>query len=110
MKNANLRGRPNLFIGSSSEGHDFDVEIRAQLERFPIEIIHWSQIFPSGIFSLEALLNILPKIDAALFISTPDDETKYRGKIKPQPRDNIIFEFGLFMGKLGRKHVSMVLV
>ncbi len=110
MKNDNVRKRPNLFIGSSSEGHDFDVEIRAQLECFPIEIIHWSQIFPSGIFSLEALLNILPKIEAALFISTPDDETKYRGKIKPQPRDNIIFEFGLFMGKLGRKHVSMVLV
>ena len=112
MKNDNSEKRLNLFFGSSSEGRRSDAKIRSIIERFllPIEIIHWRQIFPSGIFNLEALLKTLPKIDAALFIATPDDETKYRGKIKPQPRDNIIFEFGLCMGKLGRKRVSMVLV
>jgi formylglycine-generating enzyme required for sulfatase activity len=110
MKNDNSGKCLKLFIGSSDEGRRSDVKIRAELERFPIKIIHWRRIFPTGTFNLEALLSMLPKIDAALFIATPDDETKHRGKIKPQPRDNIIFEFGLCMGKLGRKHVSMVLV
>jgi hypothetical protein len=49
-------------------------------------------------------------VDGGLFIATSDDMTFYRGKKRHEPRNNIIFEFGLFMGYLGRERVSMILV
>lgn len=114
MPNDNPGRCLKLFIGSSSEGRHSDLETRRILERggfsIPIKITHWSQIITPGNFTLDALLEELSKIDAALFISTPDDEIRHRGETKYQPRDNIIFEYGLFMGKMGRKRVSMVLV
>jgi predicted nucleotide-binding protein len=38
---------------------------------------------------------------AYLFFA-PDDEVKTRDIVKPTARDNVIFEAGLFIGKLGR--------
>jgi predicted nucleotide-binding protein len=39
--------------------------------------------------------------DFAIAIAQPDDVTKTRGKRKNTPRDNVIFELGFFMGRLG---------
>lgn len=42
------------------------------------------------------------EIDGSIFIYTSDDTIWYRGKSAGKPRDNVIFEHGLFSGKLGR--------
>jgi predicted nucleotide-binding protein len=46
--------------------------------------------------------------DFAALVLTADDMTVSRGKAKPSPRDNVIFELGLFMGALGRERVFIL--
>ena len=69
--------------------------------------IRWNQspsIFEAGKFTLENLEEIIvrERISASIFIYTSDDRTWYRGKGVGKPRDNVVFEHGLFSGKLGR--------
>jgi predicted nucleotide-binding protein len=49
------------------------------------------------------------KVPFAIILLTPDDlghAKDYSHQIKPRARQNIIFELGFFIGKLGRKRVS----
>jgi hypothetical protein len=51
--------------------------------------------------------------DASLFdfgfmIFTKDDYTKSRQQIFDTPRDNVIFEFGLFLGRLGKDNAFII--
>jgi hypothetical protein len=41
------------------------------------------------------------KADFAILVMTPDDITESRGQENVSPRDNVVFELGLFTGKLG---------
>lgn len=43
-----------------------------------------------------------------MFILAPDDMTFSKDETKPAPRDNVLFESGLFMGVLGRERVFLV--
>jgi predicted nucleotide-binding protein len=42
------------------------------------------------------------RFDFAILLLTPDDIVQSRSTELASPRDNVIFELGLFMGKLGR--------
>ncbi|KQV11897.1 hypothetical protein ASC97_32360 [Rhizobium sp. Root1203] len=46
--------------------------------------------------------------DFAVAIAHADDLTESRGKPWPSPRDNVIFELGLFMGRLGRERAILM--
>ncbi|HEY1863265.1 MAG TPA: TIR domain-containing protein [Roseiarcus sp.] len=46
--------------------------------------------------------------DFAIAIAHADDSPTNRGKAWPRPRDNIIFELGLFMGRLGRSRAILM--
>ncbi len=74
-----------------------------------IEVTVWDQgIFePSG-FILEDLTEKMQNFDFAAFIFSGDDVIKIRDKEKHITRDNVIFELGLFIGKLGRKNNFIV--
>lgn len=69
--------------------------------------IRWNQrpaIFEAGKYTLENLEEMIKResIDASIFIYSSDDRIWYRGKNLGKPRDNVVFEHGLFSGKLGR--------
>ena len=52
---------------------------------------------------------MLEKADFAVFVCIPDDETTNRkGKRRATVRDNVIFELGLFIGKLGRERTFLI--
>jgi hypothetical protein len=94
--------KPSLFVGSSSEGLEFARAARAGLES-DAEVSLWNEgVFPLGQTFVEALLNALPRFDFAVLVLTPDDFTVSRTQETLAPRDNVLFELGLFMGRLGR--------
>ena len=47
-------------------------------------------------------------VDFAVLVLTPDDLVTKREKGGQQPSDNVLFELGLFMGKLGRDRTFIV--
>jgi Predicted nucleotide-binding protein containing TIR-like domain len=44
----------------------------------------------------------------AILVLTPDDLVQKRSAIRNSPRDNVLFELGLFMGALGRRRTYIV--
>jgi hypothetical protein len=100
--------RASLFIGSSSEGLGVAQKIRSQLKS-DAEITIWHEgVFGLGEGTLEGLVDAVSMFDFAILILTPDDLTKSRGRSLQSPRDNVLFECGLFMGRLGRHRTFIV--
>jgi hypothetical protein len=100
--------RPSLFIGSSSEGLPIAETLQILLE-YPCEVALWSQgIFGLSQGTLESLVAALDDFDFAVLALTPDDLVTSRDESKSVPRDNVLFELGLFMGGLGRERTFLV--
>jgi CRP/FNR family cyclic AMP-dependent transcriptional regulator len=59
-------------------------------------------------YTLESLENELDRCDFAVAIAHPDDQTTVRDEDWPTPRDNVVFELGSFMGRLGRSRAILM--
>jgi hypothetical protein len=57
---------------------------------------------------MESLIDVLDVSDFGLFILSPDDIVAIRDKTEHAVRDNVIFELGLFVGRLGRERCFVV--
>lgn len=102
-------GRPRIFIGSSSEGLEIANKLQELLSP-EFSVVVWNQgtVFGLGSMTLEALEAAVLEYHFAVFVFTPDDELQSRGEIKPVARDNVLFELGMFVGKLGRKKAFVI--
>jgi len=95
--------KPKIFIGSSSEGLEVARKIQSELHHeYDIEIWNQGTFDQLGKSFLECLEEATKKFDYGLFVFTPDDTIYSRGEQKSIARDNVIFELGLFAGKLSR--------
>ncbi len=105
-----LRTKAKVFIGSSSEGLPVAYKIQELLSTAEFSPVVWNQgtVFGLGTATLEALEQAVLEYQAAVFIFTPDDELYRREQVHPVARDNVIFELGLFIGKLGRRRTFVV--
>ena len=100
--------RPSLFIGSSIEGKQIAQHVRSQLKD-DAEITVWHEgIFGLSQGTLESLVDNVNKFDFAILVLTPDDMVVSREQVSQSPRDNVLFECGLFMGSLGRERTFVV--
>src|SRR5438067_96712 len=100
--------KPSVFIGSSSEGLDIARAIRGLLSD-AAEITLWNEgFFRPGNTFIETLVNALPRFDFAVLVLTGDDLIRRREIESFGPRDNVLFELGLFMGRLGRARTFLV--
>lgn len=118
VSGAFLRNGPNdatvcsdlrIFIGSSSEGLRVANEIHSQFRNeFDVEVWNQGTVFGLGTSTLEALEEAVLSYDFGIFVFTPDDEVYVRGQVNPVARDNVVFELGLFAGKLSRKRAFIV--
>jgi predicted nucleotide-binding protein len=100
----------NIFIGSSINGLEIAKILQVLFEYnndFNINI--WNQgVFGLSEGTLESLVKALKKFDFAILILTPDDMITSEEINKNSPRDNVVFELGLFMGGLGRNKTFIV--
>jgi hypothetical protein len=96
-----------VFIGSSQEGLDRAKQTCQILSNDSISAVLWSTVFEPGYLTFEALENMLTECGAAVFIVTPDDTATVRGKSICVPRANVMLEFGLVAGRLGRHSVAI---
>ena len=58
--------------------------------------------------TLPDLHAVADQSDFAIVVRTADDLTTKRGQTNPVPRDNVLFELGFFMGRLGVERTYMV--
>ena len=100
--------KPRLFIGSSVEGIEIAEKIQEGLDH-SMECTIWSQgVFGLSYGTLESLVAATKKFDCAVLVLTPDDVKIKRNDTKNSPRDNVLFELGLFIGALGRNRTFIV--
>lgn len=100
--------KPTVFIGSSLEGLEIAEAIQANLEREAACTVWTQGLFRSGSFTLEVLEREASKRDFAVLILTPDVLQISREQKSFIPRPNVLFELGLFMGRLGRNRVFAI--
>jgi len=101
--------KAGIFIGSSTEGLDVARKIQNELS-YEFHVSIWSQgLFDKlGLSVLETLEEIVNTYDYGIFVFTPDDRIESRGQKERIARDNVIFELGMFVGKLSRKKAFLV--
>jgi len=96
-----MRAKPSIFVGSSGERKnvaDMAVKVLADVA----DGISWNLAsFIPGKATLESLALAAEEYDFGLFIFGPDDKTSSRGKLQSSTRDNVLFEYGLFLGAQG---------
>jgi hypothetical protein len=102
--------KPRLFIGSSSESKETARAFAAALSDVATPVVWWTaDEFVLATNTMEALLGACRYYDFGLFIMAGDDKADTREEEVLLPRDNVTFEFGMFMGALGRERGMAVL-
>lgn len=118
VKNLELKKtRPSIFIGSATESHTIAKKVALLFDKDKYEVDTWKMnIFGQkdsegkSLSNAEQLKNFTDIYDYAIFIFTPDDElvSQTRKDLNNDThiralsvRHNVVFEFGLFLGRIG---------
>jgi predicted nucleotide-binding protein len=98
----------NIFLGSSFESLGQLREIAKYLNSLPdVKAIVWDTVFPPSSLVFDRLESLPTGFSGALFLAAPDYAATVRGSPQQLPNLNVIFEFGLFVGLLGRQRVAL---
>ena len=106
--------KPRIFLGSSGKQEKLLQALTLGLE----EVAHvepWTTSFNPGTTTLERLLELTHEVDFAAFVFARDDWTANSppasdpaGSGEASPRDNVVFEAGLFGGVLGMRRTFIL--
>ncbi len=106
--------KPRIFLGSSGKQEKLLNALTRGLE----DVAHvqpWTTSFNPGTTTLERLLEIAYDVDFAAFVFARDDWTSVNTTALPppesgqaSPRDNVVFEAGLFGGILGMRRTFIL--
>jgi predicted nucleotide-binding protein len=103
------REKVKVFIISSVEVLPVARAVQAAFEHDPFTCTVWTDgVFRATSYALAALEAAVDDADFAIAIAHSDDVTSSREKTWPAPRDNVVFELGLFMGRLGRERAILM--
>ncbi len=101
--------KPRVFVGSSTEGLSVAKKIQSELQHdYSVEMWNQGTVFGLGRAAIEALESAVLRYDFGVFVFTPDDEILHRHSKRRTARDNVVFELGLFVGKIGRHRAFIV--
>lgn len=100
--------KPRIFISSSKEVLEIAEAIQQNLDH-DAEVTGWNQdVLRPSQFTLEGLIEQLDRSDFGVFVFSPDDIAIIRGKKGVVARDNVVFELGLCIGRLGRERSFVI--
>ncbi|WP_380158797.1 TIR domain-containing protein [Kineococcus sp. R86509] len=97
----------SAFVASSREGLDVATAVAQQLNRV-VECELWTNAFTLSQTTIDDLARQANLHDFAIIIATADDFGVKRGRQIETPRDNVLFEAGLFIGSMGRERVFIL--
>ena len=101
--------RPFVFIGSSKESLSIAEAIQSNLEHDDLVVRLWTDgVFGASQFVITELEKQVREADFAILVLGADDEVVSRDEKSDAPRDNVIFELGLFMGALSHERTFMI--
>ncbi len=104
-----IRDKIRVFIISSAESLAVARIIQNAFAYDPFTTVLWTDgVFKVANYTLQSLEDEIDSSDFAIAIAHSDDLTESRGKTWPAPRDNVIFELGLFMGRLGKERAILM--
>ena len=100
---------PSVFICSSSEKLIYAEGIQLGLDHHRSSVSVWTdQVFGPMKQTMEDLERELHLADFGVAVVMDEDVVRSRREQKSAPRDNVVFELGLFMGQLGRERTVIV--
>lgn len=103
------RERIRVFIVSSAEAIPIVDLLVKQFEHDPFLAVAWKNgVFRASNYTLDELESQLDNSDFAIAVAQADDEIITRETKWPKMRDNVTFELGLFMGRLGRRRAFLM--
>ena len=106
--------KPRIFLGSSGKQEKLLQALTRGLEGVA-QVDPWTTSFNPGTTTLERLLELVHEVDFAAFVFARDDWTTTSPSASPRtgsrqasPRDNVVFEAGLFGGALGMRRTFII--
>ena len=106
--------KPRIFLGSSGKQEKLLEDLTRGLEDIA-DVEPWTTSFNPGTTTLERLLELTREVDFAAFVFAQDDWTAggppsptAAGSGQASPRDNVVFEAGLFGGALGMRRTFIL--
>jgi hypothetical protein len=106
--------KPRIFLGSSGQQEKLLQALTRGLEEVA-RVDPWTTSFNLGTTTIERLLELAHQVDFAAFVFAQDDWTSTNVQAPPSagagqasPRDNVVFEAGLFGGILGMRRTFIL--
>src|SRR5262245_45060299 len=106
--------KPRIFLGSSSAQKKLVQALTRGLEDVA-RVEPWTMSFNPGTSTLARLIELTREVDFAAFVFARDDWTTASTQASPptgsgqgSPRDNVVFEAGLFGGVLGMRRTFIL--
>lgn len=105
--------KPRIFLGSSGKQRKLLQALTRGLEEVA-DVEPWTTSFNPGTSTLERLVELTREVDFAAFVFAQDDWTAGEPPAdaaefgQASPRDNVVFEAGLFGGVLGMRRTFIL--
>lgn len=108
---ASKGNKPRIFLGSSGKQAKLVQALTRGLAEVA-EVEPWTTVFNPGVSTLDRLVELTREVDFAAFVFALDDWTSNPSDAtapgQASPRDNVVFEAGLFGGALGMRRTFIL--
>jgi len=103
--------KPRIFLGSSGKQTKLVQALTRGLSEVA-DVEPWTVVFNPGVSTLDRLVELTHQVDFAAFVFAQDDWTSTTSDVtapgQASPRDNVVFEAGLFGGALGMRRTFIL--
>ena len=106
---AERRDAVNVFIVSSAEGLSVARAIQNAFEHDSFFVKIWTDnVFKISSYPIPSLEEQLDRSDFSIIVAQADDLVTTRGSTSVTPRDNVVFELGLSIGRIGLARTFLI--